>query len=310
MVKPHGFDPNLACRYGVDEAIVIHSFQWWIGFNRSNRHNFRDGRTWTFNSYAAWKEHFPYWNAHKIRRVLESLVAQKVLVQEKFEQAKGDVRNWYAFLDERQFLDDYPHLAKMQSGGPDLPDGLAEMQSGLANLPALNKDPVCNTVRDAVREGGTPAPATASSISASTPEPEPAIPQASPFDGLDLEGMWFTYSSGTMAPGTLRALQDAVRTYDRHGVRFTQADLEVIARDARAYAGRGGKSLDILLKQWEIFNDRRTPVVEGPPERSPRPAYGNRDGARGRQESERDAAVRAKAFEKLQGMAWYTRKAS
>src|SRR6478672_8064412 len=101
----HSFDPQLAKEYGLEEAVMIHGFQWWIGTNRANERNQADGRTWSYNSYQALAEMFPYWTASQTRRVVEALVRKGVLLKGQRSLKGGDARNWYAFADEARFLD-------------------------------------------------------------------------------------------------------------------------------------------------------------------------------------------------------------
>ena len=82
----------------------VHAFQFWIGKNRDEGRNFRDGRWWSLNSLTALATLFPYWTLNQVRRVLDSLLKQKVLVREQFEKGTLDRRGWYAFTDEQRFL--------------------------------------------------------------------------------------------------------------------------------------------------------------------------------------------------------------
>ena len=105
MSKPIAFDSELAVKYGVDEAILIRSFQYWIELNKVQGRNMRDGHTWTYNTYEELAEQYPFWNAGKLRRLIDSLVTQKVLIKtNKYNKWAIDKTNWYAFEDESQFL--------------------------------------------------------------------------------------------------------------------------------------------------------------------------------------------------------------
>lgn len=43
----HSFNTDLAKKYGIEEAIFIHNFQFWINHNIANNEKNYDGRTWT-----------------------------------------------------------------------------------------------------------------------------------------------------------------------------------------------------------------------------------------------------------------------
>lgn len=100
----HFFDPELATKYGVEEAVLIQNFQFWIRQNYASGSNMRAGRCWTYDSLEALAEKFPYWKPHQIRRILNSLVEAGVLLREQPKKGELDRRCWYAFVDEAQFL--------------------------------------------------------------------------------------------------------------------------------------------------------------------------------------------------------------
>jgi hypothetical protein len=105
LSKPIAFDSDLAVKYGVEEAILIRSFQYWIELNKVQGRNMREERTWTYNTYEELAEQYPFWNAGKLRRLIDSLISQNVLVKtNKFNKWAIDKTNWYAFQNESEFL--------------------------------------------------------------------------------------------------------------------------------------------------------------------------------------------------------------
>ncbi len=102
MAKSHSFEPAHAQAYGLEEAIIIHHFSWWIEKNRVDGKNLFEGRTWSYNSYAGIAAHFSYLNPRKVRGALDKLVEFGVLM--KRPGAKGGM-NHYAFTDEAAFTD-------------------------------------------------------------------------------------------------------------------------------------------------------------------------------------------------------------
>jgi hypothetical protein len=113
----HHFNTKYALKYGIEEAIVINNLQFWIYKNRANKKHFISDRTWTYNSYKAFSEIFPYWNEHKMKRILDSLVEQEVLLRENYNKSGYDRTCWYAFKDEKSFLENYNnHIADLQNG--------------------------------------------------------------------------------------------------------------------------------------------------------------------------------------------------
>ena len=104
MGKFLAFDTRHAERYGVNEAIIIHYFKYWIEHNHVSGRNQHDGRTWSYNSAEKLAEVFPMWSVHQVRRYTKSLVDQDVLITGNYNTRPGDRTLWYAFKDEAAFL--------------------------------------------------------------------------------------------------------------------------------------------------------------------------------------------------------------
>ncbi len=92
----YSFDSDLAERYGVKEAIVLHSFMYWIRKNEANRRHFHDGRYWTYNSVKALEELFPFFTCKQIRKTIDSLVEQGALIKGNYNDNPCDRTLWYA----------------------------------------------------------------------------------------------------------------------------------------------------------------------------------------------------------------------
>jgi hypothetical protein len=113
----HHFNTDHAVKYGIEEAIVINNLVFWITKNKANRKHYLNDRTWTYNTYKAFSEIFPYWNEHKIKRILDSLVNKGVILRENYNKSGYDRTCWYAFKDEISFLNNCNiHIAEMQNG--------------------------------------------------------------------------------------------------------------------------------------------------------------------------------------------------
>ncbi|MDD1608694.1 MAG: hypothetical protein LUQ18_09415 [Methylococcaceae bacterium] len=98
------FDVQTAIDYGVSEAILIQNFIFWIEKNLANGRNHHDGRTWTYNTQQAFSILFPFWTYKQIRRVIDSLIKQGILVTGNYNKSPFDRTLWYAFKDENQWL--------------------------------------------------------------------------------------------------------------------------------------------------------------------------------------------------------------
>lgn len=99
----HSFDILLAAQYGLEEAIMIHHFQYWVRYNKKLGRNFKDGKTWTYQTRKEIAAHFPYWTEHKIRRYIDKLVEEGVIIKGNFNKSLMDNTVWYAFVDEEKY---------------------------------------------------------------------------------------------------------------------------------------------------------------------------------------------------------------
>jgi uncharacterized phage protein (TIGR02220 family) len=120
-------------KYGVPEAIMITNFQWWIVKNKANQTHQYDGRTWTYNSVSAFGTIFPYWTANQIRRCLDSLVEQRVLVKGEYNKNPHNRTSWYAFFDESMFINSQMDLAKNTNGLGENPNSITDINTHLIN---------------------------------------------------------------------------------------------------------------------------------------------------------------------------------
>ena len=112
------FDAQIAEQFGVDEAIIIQNFQYWIAKNEANKKHYHDGRYWTYNTAEAFTKLFPFWSAGQIRRILKSLQEKDVLITGNFNPSAYDRTMWYAFSDSfiSKFQNRNFHLAISQNG--------------------------------------------------------------------------------------------------------------------------------------------------------------------------------------------------
>jgi hypothetical protein len=123
------FNIEFAKRYGVDEAIMVKSFQFWIRLNKANKVNYHDKRYWTYNTNEALTEYYPFWSKKQVRRIIESLVDKEVLLKGNYNKISYDRTIWYAFVNEVLYLSDNFHLEDIpfyQKVNTILPNGQME----------------------------------------------------------------------------------------------------------------------------------------------------------------------------------------
>lgn len=125
----YNFNVEIATKIGVDEAIMLNNFIYWLAKNKANNKNFFDGSFWTFNSVRAYCELFPFWKESQIKRILKSLIDQNVLVVGSYNQNAYDRTNWYSLSNE------YIHLIDWTIST----NGKAENSQPIPNNKTINK---------------------------------------------------------------------------------------------------------------------------------------------------------------------------
>lgn len=100
----HSFDTQIAKKYGIPSAVLIHSIAYWIEHNAANGENYHDGKFWTYNSREAFAVIHDYLSKYQIRRTLDKLVDQNVLMKGTFNKSAYDRTLWYTFTDEAEVM--------------------------------------------------------------------------------------------------------------------------------------------------------------------------------------------------------------
>jgi hypothetical protein len=141
------FDSEEAEQYGVDEAIMVSNLRFWIQKNQANGRHFYEGRTWTYNKLEAFTELMPFWTEKQIRRIIDSLVGQEVILKGNFNSTAYDRTCWYAFLDESKSLNRHIQMPKRANGnaqtGTPIPDSNTDSNTDV--LAATKEAPLLPT---------------------------------------------------------------------------------------------------------------------------------------------------------------------
>jgi len=136
----HLFDIDIAKKYGVNAAIIIRHFQFWIIKNKTNNKHLYDSKTWTYCSVQALTEIFPYWSPRQIRVILDKLLKKKIIMKGNYNPRGYDHTTWYAFIDEKRFVK--IDKSNCQNGQKDL--------SKRANRIARNDQPIPDTLTNPI----------------------------------------------------------------------------------------------------------------------------------------------------------------
>ena len=92
----HHFNIDVAKDCGIEEAILLHNFYFWLSKNAANEKHFHDGLYWFYNSKKAFADLFPYMNENKIFRSIKKLEEKGIVVKGNFNDDKWVKTNWYA----------------------------------------------------------------------------------------------------------------------------------------------------------------------------------------------------------------------
>jgi hypothetical protein len=135
----HSFDLHLAVVYGIEKAILIHHFQHWIRINKFKEINFKEGRTWTFQTRKDIQAHFPYWTYDQVRYLCDALVEQGILIKGKFNKNPLTHTLWYAFANEKAFNVDDESVANYYRNSNNFCD-LGKVPNACGKSPKTYKD--------------------------------------------------------------------------------------------------------------------------------------------------------------------------
>lgn len=102
LPKAYLFETEDALKYGLDVAILLNVFRYWIAQNMSQGRHFHDGRYWTYNTKKKWADFFPFWTERHVKTVLDSAVRQGALVTGNYNESSYDRTLWYALADTVQ----------------------------------------------------------------------------------------------------------------------------------------------------------------------------------------------------------------
>jgi len=105
-MRKHIFDADLACIFGVEKAIILENFSYWISKNLENNKNIHDGKAYIYSSYDALKELFPYMKLNTIKRHIRELESDNILSSRTdLNESKFDKTKWYTIEVEKISLE-------------------------------------------------------------------------------------------------------------------------------------------------------------------------------------------------------------
>ena len=125
--RPLLFNPELARRVGLNEAIALQQISYWVNETESGIQF--EGRRWIYNTYPNWVKQFPFWSEETVKRTMISLRRQGLILVEQLNKEKHDRTNYYTVNDQCSALYDEVKSAPSKSSNPPvlLPETTAEI---------------------------------------------------------------------------------------------------------------------------------------------------------------------------------------
>lgn len=256
--EAHGFNPEYAIAYGgVEEAVMIQSFQWWLRRYRTDGDKQFEGRTWGQNTYSQLQALFPYWDRRKVIRLVESLIEKGVLIR---REEKGGA-NYYAFADEAQFLGPATRTEAEAKGVPKtVPPTPKTVGGGTENCQKGTENGIPCTPNKVVTELLT----SRANDDERDPQDEP-LRSAEDLTRDDLEQIVFKYNSGDLGPVWETKIRAKVQSLIDDGVSVTRRLLFQAAKNGQAAHRKKFGKAPMLLKE---FGEHLSLLVAPPPTRT------------------------------------------
>ncbi len=129
----HAFDVQNAVLYGVDIALLIHHFQFWISYNARLGKNYIEAKTWMYQTQKQLSACLPYYSEKQICRIIEKMLEKRIIVKGNHNKSAYDRTQWYSFADEKMFS--IPRNRGMEE--PKTGNGIPEI---VAPIPYTEKD--------------------------------------------------------------------------------------------------------------------------------------------------------------------------
>lgn len=81
---------------GLNGAIVLQQIHYWLKQNERDGRNYHDGRYWTYNTFDAWQDQFPFWCIRTIKSIFTKLENDGLLIVGNYNESRYDRTKWYS----------------------------------------------------------------------------------------------------------------------------------------------------------------------------------------------------------------------
>jgi len=94
-----------AIEYGVNPALILANFRYWLNEKKTQKASHKDGRVWYYNSRAGLTELHPYFSERQVRTAIDKLIESGIIITGNYNKRANDKTIWYS-IDEPQYLID------------------------------------------------------------------------------------------------------------------------------------------------------------------------------------------------------------
>ncbi|RYE14138.1 MAG: hypothetical protein EOP34_07255 [Rickettsiales bacterium] len=92
--NPIIFLPKLAKIIGANESLILSLIHFWI--NPKYNKNFKNNRYWVYNTYSQWQDQLPHLSESTIKRTINKLEKQNILISQNFSSNPYIKLKWYS----------------------------------------------------------------------------------------------------------------------------------------------------------------------------------------------------------------------
>ena len=132
----HSFDVDVACKVGINAAIVFQNIGHICEYHKTNESHFHDGRYWMFNTRKAFMAQYSYLTEKQVRLAVERLVEAGLVMKGNFNEKNFDRTTWYALTDEGQRIFRVGPIREPQRANTSAPEGQAiPLYTNVINTP-------------------------------------------------------------------------------------------------------------------------------------------------------------------------------
>ena len=155
--QPLVISPLLACRIGLNEAIVLQQICYWIEETQAGVEY--SGRKWVYNTIEQWNEQFPFWSPDTVKRSLTSLKKRGLVDVKQLNKAKHDRTNFYSINYDSPLLMEEGNLhPSKRAKAPSSNSGKMPSSNG-AKSAFLHTENTTETTAENLPGDGNPSPA-------------------------------------------------------------------------------------------------------------------------------------------------------